>query len=202
LTPDEVMDGIQKRYKQIRDLEADFRQETTLPIMSRVNEASGRLFLKIPGKMRWDYLEGQHKTVIINDLTMWFYEPQDHQVTITDLKKFPNARDLLTFLTGVGDLRKEFRLDTTQTLQETREGYVTIPLLPKGENVQWTHLRLVVDPKDFQVVQTAFEGVQGDRTVIYYRNIRTDVGLKEDLFQFQIPPGTDVLHYPPIKEGQ
>jgi outer membrane lipoprotein carrier protein len=199
LTPEEIADGIQKYYKQIRDLEADFQQETTLPMMNRVSEASGHLYLKIPGKMRWDYVEGQKKTVVINDQTMWFYEPEDKQVTVTDLARVPNSQDLLTFLTGVGDLRKTFRLDATQSTQENKDGYVMIHLLPRAEASQWTHLRLSVDPKNFQVVQTAFEGAQGDRTVLTYRNIRTDVGLSDDLFAFKIPEGTDVLHYPPPK---
>jgi outer membrane lipoprotein carrier protein len=196
-TADEIAEGIQNRYRQIRDLQADFRQETTLPMMSRVNEARGQISLKIPGKLRWDYREGQKKIVVINDSTMWFYEPQDRQVTVTDLAKLPNSQDLLTFLTGVGDLRKEFLVDPAQPIQETREGFVLLHLLPRSKNAQWTHLSLLVDPKTFQVVQTAFEGVQGDKTVIEYQNIRTDVGLPNDLFKFDIPAGTDVLHYPP-----
>jgi outer membrane lipoprotein carrier protein len=198
-TQEEIVEGIQKHYKQIRDMEADFHQETTLPIMSRVNEAKGHLYLKIPGKMRWDYLEGQEKTVVINGQTMWFYEPREKQVTVTDLSRLPNSQDLLAFLTGMGDLRKEFRLDGSQPKLETKEGYVMIHLLPVAQGSQWTHLRLLVDPKSFQVVQSAFEGVQGDRTVIHYRNIRTDVGLSDDLFRFEIPKGTEVLHYPPPK---
>jgi outer membrane lipoprotein carrier protein len=196
-TSDEIAEGIQRHYSQVRDLQADFRQETTLPMMSRVNEARGRISLKIPGRLRWDYLEGQKKTVVINGDTMWFYEPQDRQVTVTDLARVPNSQDLLTFLTGVGDLRKEFIMDPARPLEETRDGHVTVHLLPRNRNAQWTQLRLVVDPKTFHVMQTAFEGVQGDKTVIEYRNIRTDVGLADELFKFEVPAGTDVLHYPP-----
>lgn len=196
-TVSEILAGVQMRYQEIRDLEADFLQEATLPMVSRVTEARGRLYLKIPGKMRWEYLEGQEKIVVINGHTMWFYEPREQQVTITDLNRVPNSQELLTFLTGMGDLRKEFIVDEGQTLVETREGYAMVKLLPRSRSSQWTSLRLLVDPRTFHVVQTAFEGVQGDRTVIQYHNIRTDVGLPEELFQFQIPEGAEVLHYPP-----
>jgi outer membrane lipoprotein carrier protein len=201
-TQEEIVDKIQQHYREIKDLQADFHQETTLPMMNRVNEASGRLYLKIPGKMRWDYSVGQKKTVVIDGQTMWFYEPQERQVTVTDLDRLPNSRELLTFLTGMGEVKKEFRLNASEPSQETREGYVTVHLLPRSDTSQWTHLRLLVDPKNFQVVQTAFEGVQGDRTVIDYSNIRTDVGLSGDLFKFDIPDGVDVLHYPPREGGK
>ncbi len=192
----ELLDGVQKSYKKIRDLQADFRQEATLPMLNRVTEAGGRLYLKMPGKMRWEYLQGQEKLVVINENTMWFYEPNEQQVTITDLTKLPNSQELLTFLTGMGDLRREFLVEEAQAPVETKEGYFMVKLLPRSKTSQWTTLRLLIDPRNFHVVQTAFEGIQGERTVIHYSNISTDLGLPEELFQFKIPEGAEVIHYP------
>lgn len=196
-TVSEILEGVQRRYQEIRDLQADFLQEATLPMINRVTEAKGRLYLKIPGKMRWEYLDGQEKIVVINGHTMWFYEPREQQVTVTDLRKVPNSQELLTFLTGMGDLRKDFLVDEAQAPVETPEGFLSVRLFPRSRSSQWTSLRLIVEPGSFHVVQSAFEGIQGDRTVIQYHNIRTDVGLSEDLFEFQIPEGAQVLHYPP-----
>jgi outer membrane lipoprotein carrier protein len=201
-TSKEITAGIQYRYRDIKDLQADFHQKTTLPVMNRSKEASGKLYLRIPGKMRWDYLEGQKKSVIINDQTLWFYEPDENQVTVTDLTSMPDSDKLMTFLTGMGELERDFLLDPAPSLEATREGHVILHLFPRGESSQWKRLRLLVDPRSFQVVQTAFEGVQGDLTVIDYTNIRTNQGLGDELFNFEIPEGTDVLHYPPRKEKE
>lgn len=195
-TVGELLEGVQKSYKQIKDLQADFHQEATLPMLNRVTEAGGRLYLKLPGKMRWEYLQGQEKIVVINNNTMWFYEPNEQQVTVTDLTKVPNSQELLTFLTGMGDLRREFLVEETQAPVETKEGYFMVKLLPKSKTSQWTSLRLLIDPRSFHVVQTAFEGIQGERTIIQYYNIKTDLGLPEELFHFEIPEGAEVLHYP------
>ena len=94
-----------------------------------------------------------------------------------------------------------------QSDEDTNKRFVYLRLVPKEENSQWTYLQLLVDTKTFRVVQTAFEGIQGDRTVIDYENIRTNVGLKDDLFLLDVAPGTDILHYPPLtsnpkKSGQ
>ncbi len=195
-TVGELLEGVQKSYKQIKDLQADFHQEATLPMLNRVTQAGGRLYLKLPGKMRWEYLKGQEKIVVINGSTMWFYEPNEQQVTITDLTKVPNSQELLTFLTGMGDLRKDFLVDEAQIPVETKEGYFMVKLLPKSKTSQWTSLRLLIEPGSFHVVQTSFEGIQGERTHIQYYNIKTDQGLPEELFQFKIPEGAEVLHYP------
>jgi outer membrane lipoprotein carrier protein len=204
LTPEEIAEGIQQRYREIKDLQADFDQKTSLPMMDRTREASGRLYLKMPGKMRWDYLEGQQKTVLITGHTLLFYDPEERQATVTDLSRVPNSEGMLTFLTGMGDLQRDFLLDSSATTSKSPQGYVMIHLLPRAENSQWTHLRLAVEPNTFQVVQSSFEGIQGERTVIDYSNIQTNVGLSEEMFTFEIPEGTDILHYPPptSMEGQ
>jgi outer membrane lipoprotein carrier protein len=202
LTAEEVVQGIQKRYETISDLQADFHQRTKLPMMNRVKEAGGEVFLKMPGKMRWDYLEGQKKVVIINGSTLWFYDPEERQLTISDLSHVAGAQRLLSFLTGMGDLTKEFDVSASQGVEETPGGDLTIHLVPRFENAQWKNLRLTVDPHTFQVVGTGFEGLQGDETDIVYSNIRTNVGLADALFEFKVPAGTEILHYPPREQPQ
>jgi|Deesub1362A_J573_1020465.scaffolds.fasta_scaffold00113_72 outer membrane lipoprotein carrier protein len=196
-THEEVLQGIQKRYSEIRDLRAWFHQTTSMPMMNRVREAGGRIYLKLPGRMRWDYLEGRRKTVIIRDQTLWFYDQDERQLTVTDLTKVPQSSKLLSFLTGVGDLQKEFLVVKAEPVKETRDGYLAVRLEPKEENAQWTYLVLVVDPKDFHVVETSFQGIQGERTEIRYSQVETNVGLSDDLFRLEVPPDTEVLHYPP-----
>jgi len=189
----QILARLQEHYQRIKTLEAEFHQETTLPITSRVSRARGKMYLKLPGKMRWEYREGQDKLVVINNGIMWFYEPEERQVTVTDLSKVPNSQELLTFLTGIGDLRRDFLLNETVT---TREGSIVIQLLPKAARSQWKALWLVVDGSSYNVLQTFFEGIQGEKTIISYTNIRENVELPEELFAFQIPEGVDVLHYP------
>lgn len=195
-TTGEVLEKVQVHYSQIRTLQAQFEQETTLPTLNRVTRARGVLYLRLPGKMRWEYLEGQEKIIIINGSTMWFYEPQEGQVTITDLARVPDSQELLTFLTGVGDLRKDFLADEESPAVKTTDGNLMVQLFPKSASSQWKSLKLVVDPKSFNVVQTAFDGIQGERTIISYRGFVIDQELGEDLFTFHIPPGVEVLHYP------
>lgn len=196
-TAGQILARLQEHYNRIKSIEAEFHQETTLPITSRVTRASGKMYLKLPGKMRWEYLQGQDKLVIINDKIMWFYEPEERQVTVTDLSKMPDSQELLTFLTGIGDLKRDFLINEAVS---TRDGHVVIQLLPKAARSQWKSLWLVIDSTSYKVIQTSSEGIQGERTIISYTNIREDVELPEELFTFQMPEGVEVLHYP-TEEG-
>jgi outer membrane lipoprotein carrier protein len=197
----EVMEGIQNRYRQIKDLQASFHQTTVIPVMDRVKEASGTLYLKVPGKMRWEYTKGPHRIVLIDGRQLWFYDPQEGQLTITDLSKIPNSDYLLAFLTGMGELKEVFQPELSKGVVKTATGHLKIYLRPRAEDSQWKSLRITVDPKTFQVIETAFEGIQGDRNIIRYYNIKVNVGLEDEIFRLEVPPGTEILHYPPLQEG-
>ncbi len=70
LSLDELIDGIQRQYKKTQDLTADFEQETHVKMLEKIRRARGKVFLKMPGKMLWQY-EGRHKKdIIINGDTM------------------------------------------------------------------------------------------------------------------------------------
>ena len=207
MSPEEIAEGVQQYYKSIKDLEAYFHQSSFLPMMNQSREASGKIYLKLPGKMRWDYETGPKKSVIINENRLWFYDIEEKQLTISDLDQMPNSQSLLTFITGMGDLKKFFHFVAGPPDEKTDKRFAYLRLVPKEENSQWTYLQLLVDTKTFRVVQTGFEGIQGDRTLIGYENIRTNVGLKDDLFLLDVAPDTDILHYPPLtstpkKSGQ
>lgn len=196
---DELIKGIQGQYEKTKDLTADFEQETHVKMLERIRRAKGKVYLKKPGKMLWQY-EGRHKKdIVINGDRMWVYDPFPNQVTITDLSKVPHSQIYMTFLTGMGDLRKDFR-SAGEGIIITDEGHYRMRLIPKDPKSPLTNLTLLVNKNSFQIMASSFSGLQGDLTVIKYQNIRTNQKLSDSLFHFTIPEGTEVLHYPPKDE--
>ena len=53
----ELVNRVDARYAQLGDLQADFVQETRIEGFDKVLRSSGRVFLKKPGLLRWDFLE-------------------------------------------------------------------------------------------------------------------------------------------------
>jgi outer membrane lipoprotein carrier protein len=204
ITGQELLERIQIQYENTRDMTAEFEQNTHVKMLNKIQKAKGKVYLKRPGKMRWEYREPQKKEIIINGNRMWTYDPFQKQVTITDLSKVSGSQTFLTFLTGMGDLRKDFRLEAEGSETLKGDGLYQLRLSPNDPKTPFSKLTLFVDSKTFQIRGTSFLGLQEDLTVINYKNIVINKGIPEEIFNFHPPEGTEIIYYPPIdnKEGQ
>src|SRR5260221_14729845 len=75
--PAQVVERMQKVYDGTTDLHARFMQITEGVMGKR--QASGEVWLKKPGKMRWNYEKPEKKLFIADGTTLWVYEPEDEQ---------------------------------------------------------------------------------------------------------------------------
>ena len=101
-----VVARVQRYYDATRDLHARFDQQ--LASVSRApSKASGEVWLKKPGKMRWDYAKPEKKLMVSDGTTLWVYVPEDEQAYRQDLKG--NALPAqVSFLLGEGKLDKYY----------------------------------------------------------------------------------------------
>ena len=53
----EVVKRLQARYEKTKDLQADFTQKTTIEGFERPMTSSGKVYIKKPGRLRWNYLD-------------------------------------------------------------------------------------------------------------------------------------------------
>src|SRR5437764_1303269 len=81
----EVMEKIQKFYEATKDLHARFEQAVQAGIGGN-KKAAGEMWLKKPGRMRWEYGKPEKKLMIADGQTLWVYEPEDEQAFKQDLK--------------------------------------------------------------------------------------------------------------------
>ena len=65
LTLEQILDRLEKHYRD-NNFKAEFIQESTVKAMEITDFASGKMFVRYPGKMRWEY-EKPEKQVIITD---------------------------------------------------------------------------------------------------------------------------------------
>jgi outer membrane lipoprotein carrier protein len=157
LTAEQVVEGVQSFYEETEHLTAVFRQVYTNQTFGRESVSDGRVWLKKPGKMRWDYQNRRtgevHKSFISDGSRLWALEHDNKQAFRKDLEDtvLPVA---VTFLTGEGELLRDFRasIDRSGTYG-TSSDYV-LRLVPRRPSAQYKTLWLVVDPEDFRVKQS------------------------------------------------
>ncbi len=104
---DPVVDAMQAYYEKVQIYSAAFEQTYTEITGVQTSPSRGTVWFMKPGRMRWDYETPDEKYMISDGKTFWIWEPNLLQYCKRDLASshLPTA---LTFLSGTGDIRKEF----------------------------------------------------------------------------------------------
>ena len=82
--PAALAQRVQGFYERTRDLEARFTQTYTYASLGRSQVSKGRLRVKKPGMMRWDYESPAPKTVAVKGKRLVQYEPEENQAFVDE----------------------------------------------------------------------------------------------------------------------
>jgi outer membrane lipoprotein carrier protein len=192
ITGETLVSEVQKRYENTTDLEASFIQEYIGKVMKRSQRGEGKVFFKKKGMMRWDYTAPNQK-FISNGHTLWYYQPEENQVFVSDVGKVLKEKTPLAFLAGEGSLSRDFSLGHfNEAVAQKEENYV-LELAPKEPQPGLSKLVLTVDKKSYYVLQVDVFDEMGNVTRTRFIDIKTNITLPASMFQFTIPPGTEIL---------
>ncbi|BDG09784.1 LolA family protein [Anaeromyxobacter paludicola] len=169
---------VQAAYERTRDLEARFVQTYTYAAFGRSQVSRGTLEVKKPGKMRWDYQEPAHKTVVVNGSRLVQYEPEVNQAYVDDHFDATAMSAAVTFLLGKGSLEKEFEPSIGE-----RGELVLVPRRPDGRVAR---IALGVDAAG-DVTSTRVVDEGGNVNEVRFEGARRNVGLKDSRFELKLP---------------
>src|ERR1051325_5823304 len=100
-----IANAVDTHYNHLQSLQSEFSETYRGNGTERVE--SGTLWLKKPGKMRWEYRSPREKLFLSDGKDAWFYVPGERQVRKTSVKKLDDLRSPLGFLLGKTKLEKE-----------------------------------------------------------------------------------------------
>ena len=188
---DRLLKGVETRYNRATTLQVLFHEEYTPPGPgggpARRSE-SGKLMLRKPGRMRWDYSQPKGKLFISDGKFMWLYTPAENRAEKMKLQESDDMRAPLAFLLGKLNFEKEFR-----NLHARPEGTGTrITAEPKTGNLPYSAVEFLVTAENRirQVKVTGFDNSILDFT---FEEESLNPPLDAKLFQFQTPPGAEVV---------
>lgn len=196
LTLEEVIDSVQKNYEKIVDFKSHFRQETYLPYMNRTVVEEGTVFFKKPGRMRWDYKHPKVKTLYVTPVKAWLYIPKEKIVYVQDLRRGSNSQLHLRLLSGKGNLKEDFTARFDPLGPVDGNGNYLLQLDERRANDGVKGIGLKVDGRNFHILSISFSDVQGNKSVISFKDLRVNGGLPDSVFVFQTPRGVQVFTQP------
>lgn len=183
--------AVDRQYNDLRSLQADFTETYQGPGISRTE--SGTLWLKRPGKMRWDYRQPRPKLFITNGKDAWFYVPGERQARKMPVKKLDDLRSPLRYLLGKTKLEKEFDgLSLAPDAQPLTPGDTVLRGVPKGMKDRINQVLLEISPNK-EIGRIVIEEVDGSRTEFRFQNQKRNVEVSEQRFHFTPPPGVETI---------
>ena len=182
-----ILKALESRYNRAQSLEVQFQQTLSVPNRGQRSE-SGALFLRKPGRMRWQYTSPPGKLFLSDGKFIYLYLPGDNRVEKTRVKESEDMRAPLAFLLGKLDFQKDFKKFTARP-----EGPDTwIVAEPRSGNLAYTQVAFLVTPA-FEIRRLEVTGQ--DRSVMEFRfaGEKLNPRLEEKLFRFLPGPGVEVV---------
>jgi len=179
---------VQAHYAQVRDFTASFTLTQSSALLPRPTTERGSVKVKKPGRMRWLYTADKKEFVADGSMLYSFF-PRDRYVNVNPLPKGEDASTALLFLTGRGDLARDFTstLDGDQPAGEWR-----LNLKPKAKQTDFTSLALEVERTTLALRGITVVDDQGGTSRFRFEGLKENVGLADRDFEFKIPPGVEV----------
>lgn len=184
-----LLEELRKAYESTKDLSGRFVQTSHLAAASMDRVVTGKVVFKKGGKMRWSY-EGDDPQEIVSDgKTLWIHQVRDKNVLRQDLTKLPPSnRFALDLLSGFQGLTDSFDVKAC--------GESCLELRPKEARAELTRIILQLEPKVREVRSVTTEDSLGNRTRVDLKDLKWNLGVRDETFVFKAPRGVEILDAP------
>jgi outer membrane lipoprotein carrier protein len=182
---------VDEHYNRLQSLEADFTEIYQAAGSER--RESGKLWLKKPGKMRWEYRSPEEKLFVDDGHDGWLYLPSEKQVRKSSMKNLDDLRSPLAFLLGKTKLEKELAgLSFAPDVQPWHTEDMMLRGVPRGWEDRIKEILLEVTPR-YEIVRILIDGADDSITEYRFSDQKENVPVSNAQFRFSPPPGTEVI---------
>ena len=181
-----TLKGIEDRYNRTQTLQLSFTESYQQGARTRVEK--GELFLRKPGRMRWQYTAPAGKLFVSDGKFIYSYTPQDNRAEKMKLKETDDMRAPLAFLLGRLDFNKDFR----EFHSRPEDGGVFITAIPKSDKLPYSEVSFLA-ASDFTIRRLEVKGQDNSVLRFAFENEKKDPAIQDALFRFTPPPGAEYV---------
>lgn len=193
----DVIDGMEFHYNRLATLQTDFEQTLFYGGTPR-DVQRGTLYLYRPRKIRWDYTKPKGQVLVGDGEIMKMYSPRTNQVRTMELTDTADMRAPLAFLLGGLNLKRQFKNLELATI----DGKPAMAGEGRTGNEGFTKVEFFYDPEaDFRLDKLRVYMRNDSIMVFEFDNEIVNVRLDESMFEFEAPPGAEILSEQQIGGG-
>jgi outer membrane lipoprotein carrier protein len=191
-TVDDLVSALQGRYKDISTLQAKFIQIQVSPVMGEV-KSKGKVQVAKPRKARWETDGPQGSLFVTDGAKMSIYTPASNQVIqMNDMSQAGSGNvDILALLEDISKLDEQFEV-TMRSDDPAAATSIVVDAKPRKPG-GYASVRLEFDRKSLDLSRVVFIDSMGGTTDLRFSDLKLDVKIGADAFQFTPPAGVTVI---------
>jgi outer membrane lipoprotein carrier protein len=183
--------AVDERYNRLKSLKGAFTEVYQSPGISR--SESGTLWLKKPGRMRWEYRVPKEKLFLTDSENAYFYVPGERQARKASLRKIDDIRSPLRYLLGRTKLEKDLELlSFAPDVPPLQPGNVVVRGVPKGMKDSIAELLLEISPTH-EIDRIVIHGTDGSITDFRFAQMEENIAIPDSFFRFTPPQGVKMI---------
>ena len=188
---EDIVKAVEGVYGDVEALQADFVQVSTSAALGDEQRQKGRVVVKRPRKMRWEFSSPDKKLFMTDGATMWIWSQADNQVII--YKDFSaSGSDVTGLLSDLNKLNELF--EVALVADEGGDDSYVLDLTPKGtEAGNFKQLRISFTKRKLLVNRVLLTDQFDNITDLSFSQVKLDAKVDDDNFVFQIPSGAEVI---------
>jgi outer membrane lipoprotein carrier protein len=170
----------------LETLSAAFEQTSLNQFGEELEKSVGVMHVRRPGMFHWAYWEPYVQYLISDGVNLWIYDEDLEQVSIRDISNVIEDSPA-AILGGEIDINEHYvaiNMDTT-------DGNDWIELTPRDIESQYSSIQLGF--KEGELYSMILLDHLGQTTVIKLLDMKRNMALNIELFQFTVPEGVDVI---------
>jgi len=183
----DAVDALREFVRDAKSGRATFTQVVTAPDGAKKKTSSGSFEFARPNRFRFAYAKPFEQLIVADGQKVWIYDADLQQASVRSMDKALGATPA-ALLAG-GSLEKDFELKA----------------LPSAEGLDWVQAtpRVKDDAANLRSLKVGFNGRTlaaielvdgfGQRSLLSFKDLATNVTLAPDHFRFVPPKGVDVL---------
>ena len=193
---DEVLKEMKAAGEGLKALTADFRQTDHDFILGDEETSEGKLYLAVPGRIRWEYAPPREKVLLVKDHLVRLYNPASNQVN--EFEQGKGGRGGADLLVGFGKSNERIGESYDVSLVEETKDSVVLSLVPKPDSpaALFARIELTIDKKTWTPVRSVFYETNQDRTDIRFENMKVNGPLPPAVFELKLPSNVEVIRNP------
>jgi len=184
---EEVIKKVQKLQKSTSTLQADFRQEKELALLSKPEVSTGTFTFSRPSNVLWVYDAPKRVQMLIANGVLTTYYPDLRKAETIDVKRFQDR--IFKYMGATGAIDELAQYFDFKFIDNASSPTWTLDLNPKNRVIakRVKHIKLSIDKKSYLTTKVEYTEGDGDVTRYEFTNLKINQPVAQSRFTLNLP---------------